>query len=127
MLRTISRRASTWASEPPSSPAPRMATSIMRVGYCNGAMRKQLNGQAALVTGGSRGIGFGIAQALLKHGMHVAITGRNEASLAEAKRRLDGGGKGHIETHTVDVRDHAATTRAVNATATAFGGLDVVV
>ena len=90
-------------------------------------MRKQLNGQAALVTGGSRGIGFGIAQALLKHGMHVAITGRNESSLAEAKRRLDQGGKGRIETHTVDVRDHAATTRAVNATAAAFGGLDVVV
>ena len=90
-------------------------------------MRKQLHGQVALVTGGSRGIGFGIAHALLKQGLHVAITGRDEASLADAKRRLEGTGTGRVETHAVDVRDHAATERAVNATAAAFGGLDVVV
>src|SRR5678816_2734336 len=103
MPRTISRRASTCASEPPSSPAPRMATSIMRVGYCNGAMKKELHGQAALVTGGSRGIGFGIAQAFVKHGVNVAITGRDESSLAEARRRLAAVGPGRVETHAVDV------------------------
>src|SRR6187399_1790424 len=127
MLRTISRRASTWASEPPSSPAPRMATSIMRVGYCNGAMKKELHGQAALVTGGSRGIGFGIAQAFVKHGVNVAITGRDESSLAEARRRLAAAGPGRVETHAVDVRDHSAIVRTISATVAAFGGLDVVV
>src|SRR3954462_8026440 len=101
MPRMIARRASTCASEPPSSPAPRMATSIMRVGYCNGAMKKELHGQAALVTGGSRGIGFGIAHALVSHGLNVALTGRDESSLAEAKVRLKGIGSGRVETYAV--------------------------
>ncbi len=99
----------------------------MRVGYCNGAMKKELHGQAALVTGGSRGIGFGIAQAFVKHGVNVAITGRDESSLAEARRRLAAAGPGRVETHAVDVRDHSAIVRTVSATVAAFGGLDVVV
>src|SRR5436190_24401279 len=127
MVRTIPRRARTCASAPPSSPAPRMATSIMRVGYCNGAMKKELQGQAALVTGGSRGIGFGIAQALVTRGLNVAITGRDESSLADARRRLEGIGAGRVESYPVDVRDHDAIARTVSATVAAFGGLDVVV
>jgi NAD(P)-dependent dehydrogenase (short-subunit alcohol dehydrogenase family) len=91
------------------------------------AMKKELRGQVALVTGGSRGIGLGIAQALVAEGVNVAITGRGAASLADAKRRLEAAGGGGVETLVADVRDHAAVVRTVAATVARFGGLDVVI
>ncbi|MBO8195941.1 SDR family oxidoreductase [Streptomyces oryzae] len=45
-------------------------------------------GKVALVTGGSRGIGYGIAEALVARGDRVCITGRNEEALKEAVERL---------------------------------------
>ncbi|HUR35299.1 MAG TPA: SDR family oxidoreductase [Vicinamibacterales bacterium] len=90
-------------------------------------MKKELRGQVAFITGGSRGIGFGIAQALVSQGMKVAITSRSEPGLADARSRLERGAPGTVLTHAVDVRDHAATARAVAATVATFGGLDVVV
>jgi NAD(P)-dependent dehydrogenase (short-subunit alcohol dehydrogenase family) len=58
-------------------------------------------GKVALVTGGSRGIGFGIAQALVARGDRVCITGRNEDSLARlgADRAMAVAGKAHDEAH----------------------------
>jgi 3-oxoacyl-[acyl-carrier protein] reductase len=91
------------------------------------AMKKELRGQVALVTGGSRGIGLGIARALVAAGVDVAITGRGEASLAEAKRELEAAGAGRVETLAVDVRDYGAVTTAVAATVARFGGIDIVI
>lgn len=51
-----------------------------------------LTGQVALVTGGSRGLGFQIAQALGEAGAHVWITARKQAELDEAVARLRGEG-----------------------------------
>jgi len=90
-------------------------------------MKMELRGQVAFVTGGSRGIGFGIAHALVCRGVRVAITGRDESSLAEARRRLDAAAPGHVETLAADVRDYDAVTRAIAATLARFGGLDIVV
>ena len=72
------------------------------------AMKKELRGQVAFVTGGSRGIGFGIAEALAAAGVNVMITGRGEKHLAEAKRRLTSSGAG-VETLAMDVRDPPVT------------------
>lgn len=47
-----------------------------------------LEGKTAIVTGGSRGIGFGIARAFIDAGARVIITARNEAQLNEAAARL---------------------------------------
>ena len=90
------------------------------------AMKKELSGQVAFVTGGSRGIGFGIAEALVAAGVNVMITGRSEKSLAEARRRLESAGAG-VETLAIDVRDHAAVTKGIAATVARFGGLDIVI
>ncbi len=89
-------------------------------------MKKELRGQVAFVTGGSKGIGFGIAQALVARGVHVVITGRGEADLHSAQQRLQAG-PGQVETIAVDVRDHAAVAAAIAQTVTRHGGLDIVV
>ena len=83
----------------------------------------RLTGQAAIVTGGSRGIGFAIAKALVEEGASVAITGRDAKHLEQAVDQL--GPSSHAE--RADVRDAAAAARAVDAAAQRFGGLDILV
>ena len=90
-------------------------------------MKKELRGQVALVTGGSKGIGFGIAHALVARGVDVVITGRDGASLVEARMKLQALGGGNAEGYAVDVRDFTAVRQGVNEAVSRFGGLDVVV
>jgi len=52
------------------------------------AARQLLKNKVAVVTGGSRGIGFALAQILAANGCQVVITGRNAKTLKEAARRL---------------------------------------
>lgn len=62
-------------------------------------------GKVALITGASRGIGYGIAEAFVARGDRVCITGRNENALKEAVERLGADraigipGKAHDESH----------------------------
>ncbi|MEV8414966.1 SDR family oxidoreductase [Streptomyces niveus] len=63
------------------------------------------SGKVALITGASRGIGYGIAEAFVARGDRVCITGRNEDALKEAVKRLGADrvigfpGKAHDEAH----------------------------
>jgi 3-oxoacyl-[acyl-carrier protein] reductase len=79
--------------------------------------------RAALVTGGSRGIGFAIAQALTAAGAAVAITGRDERALEAARQKLGG----QTLALRADLRDESQAAKAVDDTAARFGGLDVLV
>ena len=90
-------------------------------------MKKELKGQAALVTGASKGIGFAVAEALVGAGVNVSITARKPQELDEAKRRLESTGPGRVQTYAVDVRDHRGVHNAVSDTVAAFGGLDIVI
>ena len=82
-----------------------------------------LDGKVALITGGSKGIGFAIAEALVSQGARVMITGRDAADLERAQARL---GPRALSV-SADARLAEEVERAVQATVDAHGGLDVLV
>jgi 3-oxoacyl-[acyl-carrier protein] reductase len=85
-----------------------------------------LRGARALITGGSRGIGFAIADALAAEGASVALVARGADGLAAAAGRLARHGV-PVTTAAADVTDTAALARAVEDAAAALGGLDRLV
>ena len=83
-----------------------------------------LKGKVAYITGGSKGIGLGVAKALLDQGMKVAISGRNQESLAAAKQGL-GNSKNMLEIVS-DVSVFQDEVNAIETIVTKWGRLDVV-
>src|SRR5216117_3124494 len=88
---------------------------------------QSLSGKVAIVTGGSRGIGLAIARALVHEDVQVAVTGRSAAHLSAARPKIEAAGPGKVETLQADVRRHDDVTRAVDATVSRFGGLDILI
>ena len=88
-------------------------------------MDLQLNGTRVLVTGGSRGIGRAIVEAFLDEGATVGFCARNAEEVAATQEALRG--RGSVTGSVVDVGDAHALASWVEESATAFGGLDVVV
>lgn len=88
---------------------------------------KALSGKVALVTGGSRGIGRGIAVALGRRGAKVIINyaSREEAARTAATEVEEAGGQAAIA--QFDVANSAQTTEAIKAIAKEHGGLDILV
>ena len=85
-----------------------------------------LTGRAALVTGGSRGIGRAVAAALLRVGCRVAILSRDAASLGAAQRALQDMGAELVAVRgDVAVRDDVRA--AVESVIDRFGAIDVLV
>jgi 3-oxoacyl-[acyl-carrier protein] reductase len=90
-------------------------------------MDMYIRGKAALVTGGSRGIGRAIAQGLVTEGCNVAIAARGEDELAAAAADLRALGGGQVATIAADMMDPETPARLVAASLEAFGRLDVVI
>ncbi|MFF8845308.1 SDR family oxidoreductase [Streptomyces sp. NPDC015127] len=82
------------------------------------------SGKVALVTGASRGIGYGIAEALVARGDRVCITGRGEEALKEAVERL---GADRVIAVAGKAHDEAHQAVAVERTMEAFGRVDFLV
>ena len=86
-----------------------------------------LNGKCAVVTGGSRGIGFAIARALLDEGASVLVTGTTKATLDKAMASLAAGGRGAVAAEAANVRSAADVDRMLAAATKSFGGVDILV
>ncbi|WP_209332513.1 SDR family oxidoreductase [Lunatimonas salinarum] len=87
-----------------------------------------LTNKTALITGGNTGIGYGIALALAKEGVNVAISSRSLKRAQEAARQLEATGvQGQIMPLEIDVRDGNAQKAAVANVLKEWGKLDFFV
>ncbi|WP_396905817.1 3-oxoacyl-ACP reductase FabG [Mycolicibacterium phlei] len=84
-----------------------------------------LEGRSAIVTGGSKGIGRGIAEVFVNAGVNVLITGRTQPDLDKTVGDLSGR-KGRVSALVADVTDPQDSRKAVAAAVEQFGGLDIV-
>jgi NAD(P)-dependent dehydrogenase (short-subunit alcohol dehydrogenase family) len=90
-------------------------------------MAPDLKDKVGVVTGGTRGIGFSIAEALLREGASVYICGRDAGFLATALARLKAHGDGRVDGMLADVRRYDECRRLIQAAAERFGGIDILV
>ncbi len=88
---------------------------------------QNIENKTALITGGSKGIGYGVAEALVQQHVQVAITGRTKASVDEAVEKLNAIGKGSAIGIVADVRKLADQEKAVSEVVKKWGKLDVLV
>jgi len=85
-----------------------------------------LSGRTAVVTGGNRGIGFGIARGLARAGANIAIIGRDREKGALAQRALTADGANAIFL-TADITNENACESAVEIASREFGSLHILV
>ena len=79
----------------------------------------------AVVTGGTKGIGYAIAEKLLESGAKVFICARNKPELNHAKERLSASGR--VEGEICDVRSEDQVRMMLEECVRIFGGLDILV
>jgi 3-oxoacyl-[acyl-carrier protein] reductase len=86
---------------------------------------QELSGQVAVVTGGSRGIGYAIAKKLASMGASVVITARNREELEHARQQLSE--TGEVEAAVCDVSKLSDVDALAQHVRDAFGRIDILV
>ena len=84
-----------------------------------------LSGKAAVVTGGTKGIGFAIAEKLLQSGAKVLVCGRSKSDLRQAVEWLSK--HGHVEGEICDVRSEEQVRMMLEECERRLGGFDILV
>jgi NAD(P)-dependent dehydrogenase (short-subunit alcohol dehydrogenase family) len=90
-------------------------------------MSNALKDKVAVVTGGTRGIGYSIAEALLAEEAKVFICGRDSAFLKTALASLRRNPEEQVDGITADMRRYDDCRKLIHAAAERFGGLDILV
>lgn len=85
-----------------------------------------LEGRVALVTGASRGLGFGMALGLARAGATVVLNGRDAATLGLRRNEIEAAG-GKADIAAFDVCDRAAGDDAIDGIVARFGQLDILI
>lgn len=85
----------------------------------------KIEGKVAVVTGGSKGIGYAIAERLLDEGANVFVCARDKGELAAAIERL--GKHGSVNGEVCDVRSEEQVRMMIDECARVFGGVDILV
>ena len=85
----------------------------------------ELDGRVACVTGGTRGIGRAIAEALLREGASVVINGRSEEKGAKALEEIGAGDKAHFI--SADVKSREGCESIISGTVEKYGKIDILV
>lgn len=88
---------------------------------------EKLNGKVAFITGGNKGIGLGVAEAMVEAGMFVCITGRNEADVQAAEKKLNAIRDNAALAIVCDVRSLSDQQTAVQQIMDKWKQLDVVI
>lgn len=87
-----------------------------------------LKNKVAIITGGTRGIGFAIAQAFLKNGAKVAVLGSRQETVDNALSKLKAeNASWEVMGLCPDLTDHSAVEAAFKDIAEKFGGIDILV
>lgn len=88
---------------------------------------KRLEGKVAIITGGGKGIGFGLAKAFAREGANLIITGRNEERLIEAENKLEKEFGIEVLPIAADGADEDAIRNVVAKAIERFGKIDTVI
>lgn len=87
----------------------------------------KLDGKVVIITGGGRGIGYGLSTAFAKAGAKLVITGRTESTLISAKESLERDYDTEVLTVTADGADEKAIKNVIDKTIEKFGRIDAVI
>ncbi|HEX4424147.1 MAG TPA: SDR family NAD(P)-dependent oxidoreductase [Terriglobales bacterium] len=90
-------------------------------------MNTELRDKVAIVTGGTRGIGYGIAQAFLSEGAKVFICGRQEDKLKVALNSLSANRSASVDGIPADVSRYQDCRKLIEAAVARFGRIDILV
>ena len=88
---------------------------------------KRLDGNVTIITGGGKGIGYGLAQAFAEEGSNLVLTGRTESRLVEAKKKLEGKYGIEVLPIVADGADEAAIKNVVSKSIEKFGKINTLV
>jgi 3-oxoacyl-[acyl-carrier protein] reductase len=88
---------------------------------------QNLENKTVLITGGSKGIGYGIAEILMREKMRVAITSRSQKAAEDAAATLNKLGTGEAMGIGADVRDLKSQEKAVSQLLQRWQTLDVMI
>lgn len=89
-------------------------------------MGAELQDRVVLITGGSKGIGYALAEKCLAAGASVAIAARDQVALDRAAKELSAQG-GRVLPISIDIRDDASVTAGVEAVVGTLGDINVLV